>query len=133
MVPPAFPHAPGGGTAAAGCLAYAAATLIFSLILLKPRSCRLEETVRNAYFPRFIVSVKEGGVPYRLRTGVAPVREPRSCMRPARRGSIFCTGSGLLGNPEHRYDPNQLGHHQRNPEQWTLIQMTRSIPSQKLH
>jgi hypothetical protein len=43
-------RAPGGGTAAAGCLAYAAATLIFSLILLKLRSCRLEEAGRNAYF-----------------------------------------------------------------------------------
>ena len=50
MVPPAFPHAPGGGTAATGCLADAAATLIFSLILPKPRSCRLEEAGRNAYF-----------------------------------------------------------------------------------
>ena len=42
-------------------------------------------------------------------------------------------GSGLLGNPEHRYHSSQLGHHQGNPGQWTLIQMTRSIPSQKLH
>src|SRR6266446_9909418 len=42
-------------------------------------------------------------------------------------------GSGLLGNPEHRYHSSQLRHHQGNPGQWTLIQMTRSIPSQKLH
>jgi uncharacterized membrane protein len=34
----AFLNAPGVGTAAAGCLAYAAATLLFSLILLKPGS-----------------------------------------------------------------------------------------------
>ena len=38
MAREAFLHAPGTGTAAAGCLAYAAATLFFSLILLKPGS-----------------------------------------------------------------------------------------------
>jgi drug/metabolite transporter (DMT)-like permease len=38
MAREAFLHAPGVGTAAAGCLAYAAATLFFSLILLKPGS-----------------------------------------------------------------------------------------------
>jgi drug/metabolite transporter (DMT)-like permease len=38
MAREAFLHAPGVGTAAAGCLAYAAATLFFSLILLKPAS-----------------------------------------------------------------------------------------------
>jgi len=38
MAREAFLHAPGAGTAAAGCLAYAAATLFFSLILLKPGS-----------------------------------------------------------------------------------------------
>jgi hypothetical protein len=32
----AFLHAPGASTAAGGCLAYTAATLFFSLILLKP-------------------------------------------------------------------------------------------------
>jgi len=36
MARQAFLQAPGASTAAAGCLAYAAATLIFSLILLKP-------------------------------------------------------------------------------------------------
>jgi hypothetical protein len=34
-------------------------------------------------------------------------------------------GSGLLGNPENRYHSSQLGHHQGNPGQWTLIQMTK--------
>jgi drug/metabolite transporter (DMT)-like permease len=38
MAREAFLHAPGTGTAAAGCLSYAAATLFFSLILLNPRS-----------------------------------------------------------------------------------------------
>lgn len=38
MAREAFLNAPGIGTAAAGCLAYAAATLFFSLILLKPGS-----------------------------------------------------------------------------------------------
>ena len=38
MARQAFLNAPGIGTAAAGCLAYAAATLFFSLILLKPGS-----------------------------------------------------------------------------------------------
>jgi drug/metabolite transporter (DMT)-like permease len=38
MARQAFLNAPGVGTAAAGCLAYAAATLLFSLILLKPGS-----------------------------------------------------------------------------------------------
>jgi len=38
MVRQGFLNAPGTGTAAAGCLAYAAATLFFSLILLKPGS-----------------------------------------------------------------------------------------------
>ena len=38
MARQAFLSAPGAGTAAAGCLAYAAATLFFSLILLKPGS-----------------------------------------------------------------------------------------------
>lgn len=38
MARQAFLNAPGAGTAAAGCLAYAAAMLLFSLILLKPGS-----------------------------------------------------------------------------------------------
>ena len=38
MAREAFLNAPGVGTAAAGCLAYAAATVFFSLILLKPGS-----------------------------------------------------------------------------------------------
>jgi drug/metabolite transporter (DMT)-like permease len=38
MARQAFLSAPGAGSAAAGCLAYAAATLFFSLILLKPGS-----------------------------------------------------------------------------------------------
>src|SRR5258708_169663 len=42
-------------------------------------------------------------------------------------------GSELLGDPEYRYHSSQLGQHQGNPGKWTLIQMTRSIPSQKLH
>jgi drug/metabolite transporter (DMT)-like permease len=38
MARAAFLNAPGASTAAAGCLAYAAATLFFSLVLLKPGS-----------------------------------------------------------------------------------------------
>lgn len=38
MAREAFLHAPGAGTLAGGCLAYAAATVVFSLILLKPGS-----------------------------------------------------------------------------------------------
>ena len=38
MARQAFLHASGASTAAGGCLAYAAATLLFSLILLKPGS-----------------------------------------------------------------------------------------------
>jgi drug/metabolite transporter (DMT)-like permease len=38
MARQAFLSAPGAGSAAAGCLAYAAATLFFSLVLLKPGS-----------------------------------------------------------------------------------------------
>ena len=38
MARQAFLNAPGAGTAAAGCLAYTAATLLFSLILLRPGS-----------------------------------------------------------------------------------------------
>lgn len=40
MVRQAFLHAPGLGTAAGGCLAYAAANLAFSLALLRPASWR---------------------------------------------------------------------------------------------
>jgi drug/metabolite transporter (DMT)-like permease len=38
MAREAFLHAPGLGTAAGGCIAYASATLVFALILLKPGS-----------------------------------------------------------------------------------------------
>src|SRR5580704_4708897 len=40
MAREAFLHAPGAGTAAGGCLAYTAATLFFSLIVLKPGAWR---------------------------------------------------------------------------------------------
>src|ERR1051325_4998030 len=40
MAREAFLHAPGVSTAAGGCVAYAAATLFFILILLKPRASR---------------------------------------------------------------------------------------------
>jgi drug/metabolite transporter (DMT)-like permease len=39
MAREAFLHAPGLGTAAGGCIAYASATLLFALILLKPGAC----------------------------------------------------------------------------------------------
>jgi drug/metabolite transporter (DMT)-like permease len=57
MVRQAFLHAPGAGTAAAGCLAYMAATLFFfSLILLKPGSWRDITCMRRDNLPWFLSS-----------------------------------------------------------------------------
>jgi drug/metabolite transporter (DMT)-like permease len=57
MVRQAFLHAPGAGTAAAGCLAYMAATLFFSsLILLKPGSWRDITCMRRENLPWFLSS-----------------------------------------------------------------------------
>jgi drug/metabolite transporter (DMT)-like permease len=57
MVRQAFLHAPGAGTAAAGCLAYMAATLFFfSLILLKPGSWRDITCMRRENLSWFLSS-----------------------------------------------------------------------------
>src|SRR5205085_5995578 len=56
MVREAFLHAPGAGTAAAGCLAYAAATLFFSLILLKPGSWADIRSTSRENLPWFLSS-----------------------------------------------------------------------------
>ena len=56
MVRQAFLHAPGAGTAAGGCLAYAAATVFFSLVLLKPRSWRDIRCMKRENLPWFISS-----------------------------------------------------------------------------
>jgi drug/metabolite transporter (DMT)-like permease len=52
----AFLDAPGAGTAAGGCLAYAAATLAFSLILLKPGAWRDIKATRRENLPWFLAS-----------------------------------------------------------------------------
>lgn len=56
MARAAFLHAPGAGTAAAGLLAYAAATLIFSLILFKPGSWRDIKGMKRENLPWFLSS-----------------------------------------------------------------------------
>ena len=56
MARQAFLSAPGAGTAAAGCLAYAAATLLFSLILLKPGSWDEIRGMSSENLPWFLSS-----------------------------------------------------------------------------
>jgi drug/metabolite transporter (DMT)-like permease len=56
MARQAFLSAPGGGTAAAGCVAYAAATLFFLLILLKPGSWSDVGRMRRENLPWFLSS-----------------------------------------------------------------------------
>jgi drug/metabolite transporter (DMT)-like permease len=56
MVRQAFLHAPGAGTAAGGCLAYAAATLFFSLILLKRGSWDDVRRMKRDNLPWFLAS-----------------------------------------------------------------------------
>jgi drug/metabolite transporter (DMT)-like permease len=52
----AFLHAPGISTLAAGCLAYAAATLVFSLALLKPGSWRDIRNTKPQNLPWFLAA-----------------------------------------------------------------------------
>jgi len=56
MARQAFLNAPGAGTAAAGCLAYAAATLLFSLVLLKPGSWDDIRRMSSENLPWFLSS-----------------------------------------------------------------------------
>ena len=56
MARQAFLHAPGAGTAAGGCLAYAAATLFFALILLRPGSWRDIGRMKRENLPWFFSS-----------------------------------------------------------------------------
>jgi drug/metabolite transporter (DMT)-like permease len=56
MARQAFLNAPGAGTAAAGCLAYAAATLLFSLSLLKPGSWDDIRSMSSENLPWFLFS-----------------------------------------------------------------------------
>jgi len=56
MARQAFLHAPGASTAAAGCLAYAAATVIFSLILLKPGAWGDIKRMKRENLPWFLSS-----------------------------------------------------------------------------
>ena len=56
MARQAFLSAPGTGTAAAGCLAYAAATLFFALILLKPGSWTDIRSTSRENLPWFLSS-----------------------------------------------------------------------------
>jgi drug/metabolite transporter (DMT)-like permease len=56
MARQAFLHAPGVGTAAGGCLAYTAATLFFSLILLKPGSWDDIKCMKRENLPWFLAS-----------------------------------------------------------------------------
>jgi drug/metabolite transporter (DMT)-like permease len=56
MARQAFLHAPGVSTAAGGCLAYTAATLFFSLILLKPGSGADIRSMRRENAPWFLSS-----------------------------------------------------------------------------
>jgi drug/metabolite transporter (DMT)-like permease len=56
MVRQAFLHAPGAGTAAGGCLAYTAATLFFSLLLLKPGSWGEIKRMKRENLPWFLSS-----------------------------------------------------------------------------
>jgi drug/metabolite transporter (DMT)-like permease len=56
MARQAFLHAPGASTLAGGCLAYAAATLFFSLILLKPNSWTDVRSMKSENLPWFLSS-----------------------------------------------------------------------------
>ena len=56
MARQAFLYAPGASTAAGGCLAYAAATLVFSLILLKPGSWGDIRRMKRENLPWFLSS-----------------------------------------------------------------------------
>ena len=56
MARQAFLYAPGASTAAGGCLAYAAATLVFSLILLKPGSWGDIRRMQRENLPWFLSS-----------------------------------------------------------------------------
>ena len=56
MARQAFLHAPAASTAAAGCLAYTAATLFFSLILFKPSSWRDIKSMKRENLPWFLSS-----------------------------------------------------------------------------
>jgi uncharacterized membrane protein len=56
MARQAFLHAPGASTVAGGCLAYAAATLVFSLALLKPGSWRDIKATKPENLPWFIAA-----------------------------------------------------------------------------
>jgi drug/metabolite transporter (DMT)-like permease len=56
MAREAFLNAPGAGTAAGGCVAYAAATLFFSLILLKPGSWDDINGMKRENLPWFLSS-----------------------------------------------------------------------------
>jgi drug/metabolite transporter (DMT)-like permease len=56
MARQAFLHAPGASTLAGGCLAYTAATLFFSLILLKPNSWTDIKSMKSENLPWFLSS-----------------------------------------------------------------------------
>ncbi len=56
MARQAFLHAPGASTVAGGCLAYAAATLFFSLILLTPGSWTDIKSMKTENLPWFLSS-----------------------------------------------------------------------------
>jgi drug/metabolite transporter (DMT)-like permease len=56
MARQAFLHAPGASTVAGGCLAYGAATLFFSLILLKPGAWGDIKYMKRANLPWFLSS-----------------------------------------------------------------------------
>jgi drug/metabolite transporter (DMT)-like permease len=56
MARQAFLHAPGAGTVAGGCLAYTAATLFFSLILLKPGAWDDIKRMKRENLPWFLSS-----------------------------------------------------------------------------
>jgi drug/metabolite transporter (DMT)-like permease len=56
MARQAFLYAPGASTAAGGCLAYAAATLVFSLVLLKPGSWSDIRNTSRENLPWFLAS-----------------------------------------------------------------------------
>jgi len=56
MARQAFLDAPGASTAAAGCLAYTAATLVFSLILLKPGAWGEIKRMKRENLPWFLSS-----------------------------------------------------------------------------
>jgi len=56
MAREAFLHAPGASTLAGGCLAYGAATLFFTLILLKPGSWRDIASLKRENLPWFLAS-----------------------------------------------------------------------------